>query len=295
MHDFSGDKLGRTSVMASLARGDRATVNVDNSVPDRPTRAPRERAAAALQLFGVLATHRQLCSPRLDWFEVPGWIGPAFSPILLGSSIDVHSEALAEVEHWFAATIPRNKGGIASPYINFFNEPGLLDVRSLARQLAIWGWSWDAALITLEFIRQPPPIPPGHTSSVKVGPTLEKAIWQRLRVLLEINFGATAANYSEHVHQLLTDALARSYTIWIEEAGKMVAAAILNLRGPIAFLAWGSVLPQFRQQGLNKVLLRGCYDLARQHGAIECAFATKNPLLQRRQDEFLEMVTYRKK
>ncbi len=84
------------------------------------------------------------------------------------------------------------------------------------------------------------------------------------RVFQEYLVPVTFSSEQLHLHMSYNDVVAAASPLWYDEAGKVLAAALLAIRGKRGWIGGFGVAPEYRGQGYASQLLRSLVEAARE-------------------------------
>jgi hypothetical protein len=246
----------------------------------------------ALSTFQVLGEWKsEPNQPRL-WFSlVRHWLTPSFSPIQIMPGETISPGLLEVVERVHQQHRTRANPYVAqTPYFTVlrgsFNDQELQPVLRA-------GWARDSEPLALDIMI-------GGASAV-LSPDLTHAE-ERLTgsrfdadyaALLKSSFGG-GDDYVDLVKATFAEASAETSIVSLRRGNAMVAAGSVSVRRELALLSWGAVHPNFREQGLHKLLVAACRAAAVARGAKRTMLVTRNSRVRGRGDTTLELDIFRK-
>lgn len=86
------------------------------------------------------------------------------------------------------------------------------------------------------------------------------------RVFHEYLVPVTFSSEQLHLHMSYNDVVASASPIWYDDAGKVLAAALLAIRGKRGWIGGFGVAPEYRSKGYASELLASIKDIARERG-----------------------------
>jgi len=231
---------------------------------------------------------------KFDFHRVEGWLSPSFSPLVLLPGRSLNHADLESIEEYIRQHPIRNPALNPAPYFNFFTQEGLYNTEAIRSVCNAAGWTIDEDPLSVEFVtdRKPVSTPPGIV--VTVVDATNSGLHPEYREVLRRNFRADEAYLSE-VEMAYRRARALSYTVLLgSDTGVTLGGGTISMRNSLGFLTWGSINPEYRNQGLHRLLLSACVKVAMNHGVKTCAFTTRNKFIRRKWDSFSEMHICRK-
>jgi hypothetical protein len=250
---------------------------------------------AVLDVFSVLG--ERVTDFDLQKFRVyllPGWHSPSFSPLVLlpGESLELGD--LRRIEELVRKHAIQNPTLSPAPYFNFFAGEGLYDMEQIRAVCAEAGWVIDKDPLSIEVLGERLPVRVRPSLYVTLVDSGRSGLHREYQDIIRRNFNADD-NYLRAVEGVYRDAKAESYTVLIGMIGTpAIAGGTVSIRKKLSFLTWGCVNTEYRNKGIHRLLISACSTVAMSHGVSTCAFATRNKLIRRKWDRYVEMFICRK-